>query len=328
MPEPSPSDLYISRPLTNISVAYQQNQQDYVAGDIFPEVPVQHQGDLYYIYRRDDWYRSIAGVRAPATESVGGGWDVTTDSYYADVYAVHKDLDDQTRANADTAFNLDRDATLYVTTNLLLKREQLFLGTYMTTGVWTGGYGADQTGVGSAPGSNQFLQFDVAGSTPIEVITKAALQMAKTTGFRPNFLIMGATVENVLMNHAEILERIKYTERGIVTRDLMAALFGIPKIVTPMAIENTAPKGGTASYGLISDKAILMGYAAPNPGLMTPTAGYIFTWTGLLPGGAYTTRIKRFRMEQIESDRIEGSQAWAMKVVSPELGQYFSAVVS
>lgn len=325
MPEPSPSDLYVSRPLTNISVAYQQEQRDFIADQVFPEVPVQHQGDLYYLYNRDDWFRSIAGVRAPATETPGGGWDVSTQSYFCNVYGVHKDLDDQTRANADTAFNLDRDATLWVTTNLLIKREQLFMGTYMQTGVWGQ---PDQTGEGSSPSTNQFLQFDVAGSSPIEVITTAVLNMVKATGIKPNVLILGATVELVLMNHPEILDRIKYTERGIVTRDLLAALFGVPKLLVPMAIQNTAPKGATASFSLMSDKTMLLAYAAPNPGLMQPTAGYTFSWTGLLPGGAYSTRIKRFRMEQIESDRVEGEMAFAQAVVAPILGQFFTAVVS
>lgn len=324
MPQPNSRDLYVSRPLTNISVAFQQGQADFVADVVFPQVPVQRQGDLYYKYKRDDWFRSQAGVRAPATETPGGGWEVETDNYFSAVYGVHKDLDDQVRANADSAFNLDRDATLWVTTNLLLKREQLFMSKYMTTGVW----GTDLTGVSGSPSTGEFKQFDVAGSDPISVVTNARLTQAKSTGFPGNVLVMGASVEQALLNHSTILDRIKYTQRGVVSRDLLASLFGVDRIVVPMAIQNTAPKGATGSYGLISDNDMLLAYTPANPGLLTPAAGYIFTWNGLLGGGAYGTRIKRFRMEAKASDRIEGEMAFDMKVVSPEMGTYFDSVVS
>ena len=325
MPQPNSRDVYTNRPLTNISVAFQQAQTNFVADVVFPQVPVARQGDLYYKYKRDDWFRSQAGVRAPATESPGGGWEIESDEYFAHVYAVHKDVDDQTRANAESMFQMNRDAALWVTTNLLIKREQLFASTFLTTGVWD----TDMTGIGSGtPSSTQFLQFDVSGSDPINVISEAILEQTNTHGYAGNVLVCGASVIQKLLNHSSILERIKYTQRGVLTVDLLASLFGVDRIVVPRAIQNTAPKGATGAYGLISDKSMLLAYAPPAPSLMTPSAGYIFTWSGLLGAGAYGTRIKRFRMEALEADRIEGEMAFAMKVVSPEMGIYFDQVVS
>ena len=46
------------------------------AADAFPVVPVQKQGDLYWKYDKGDWFRGQAELRAPATESAGGGWEV------------------------------------------------------------------------------------------------------------------------------------------------------------------------------------------------------------------------------------------------------------
>ena len=330
MPQPTYRDVYINRPLTNISVAFQQVDRNYIAGSVFPQVPVNRQGDLYYKYVMDDWFRSMAGVRAPATESPGAGWDITSDQYYANVYAVHKDVDDQTRANADTVFDMDRDATQFVTTNLLLKRDLLFYSSFMGTGIWTGGTGGatDQAGVVSGPTANQFIQFDQAGSDPVNVIAKQALSMQRQTGMSPNTMVVGPSVLLALRNHAAILDRIKYTQRGIVTTDLLASLFDVDTILVTNAVQNTAQKGQTLNMSFLADKSILLCYAAPNPGLMQPSAGYIFTWTGLLGAGAYGTRIKRFRLERIESDRIEGEMAFAMKVVAPQLGVYFSAVTA
>jgi len=330
MPQPTYRDVYVNRPLTNLSIAYQQADRNYIADSIFPQVPVNRQGDLYYKYVMDDWFRSMAGVRAPATESPGAGWDITTDQYYANVYAVHKDVDDQTRANADTVFDLDRDATLFVTSNLLLKRDILFYSSFMGTGIWTGGTGGatDQAGVASAPAANQFLQFNQSGSDPVNLIATQALSIQRQTGLSPNTLVMGPSVLQALRNHAAILDRIKYTQRGIVTTDLLAALFDVDTILVTQGVQNTAQKGQPISMNWLADKTMLLAYAAPNPGLMQPSAGYIFTWTGLLGAGAYGTRMKRFRIERIESDRIEGEMAFAMKVVAPQLGVFFNSVVA
>ena len=72
----------------------------------------------------------------------------------------------------------------------------------------------------------------------------------------------------------------------------------------------------------------LLAYAAPAPGLLQPSAGYIFTWDGLLGAGAYGTRIKRFRMENIESNRVEGESAYDMHKVGANLGAYWSDIVT
>lgn len=232
--QPDSRSLHISAPLTNLSTAYIQSTDAYIADQIFPVVPVQKQGDLFYRYKKDDWFRSAAGVRAPATESVGSGYELDTDSYYAPVYAFHKDIDDQTVANADSMFNLDSDAVNFVTRNLLIKRDRIFVNTYMKTGVW----GVDRAGVASGPTGTQFIQFDQSGSTPIEQFQADIVAMEELTGLRPNVLVLGARVINPLLNHAEVLDRIKYTQRGVASPDLLASLFGVDRYLDswPIAV--------------------------------------------------------------------------------------------
>lgn len=324
---PDSRSMHIDSPLTSVSVAFMQRPNVFIADQIFPQVPVQKQGDIYYSYKKGDWFRTIAGVRAPATETPGGGWEVENFPYYAPVYGVHKDVDDQTRANADNQFNLDRDATQWVTQQLLLKRDRLFIDSYMKTGVWS----VTLTGVAASPGANQFLRWDVSGSDPIGDIVTRGIVIAETTGFSPNVLVIGPYVLKALMNHANILERIKYTERGIVTPDLLAALFfpnGGGRVIVTNAIENIAASGAADSMKFMNGKTALLAYANPTPGLQQPSAGYIFTWTGLLGAGAFGTRIKRWREEAIASDRVEGEMAFDMKVVATDLAAFFDTAVS
>ena len=261
MGQPTASDVHVNKPLTNISIAYMQKAEKYIAGQIFPVIPVQKQSDRYFKYNKGDWFRTEADLRAPGTESKGVGFTIdNTPTYYADVYAVHKDVDDQTRANADAPLNVDKDATMFVTNQLLLKREKVWTSSYFTTGIWD----TDLTGVSGTPSSGQFKQWDASGSTPIQNIQDNAVTMAKSTGYMPNVLVIGAEVYNSLRNHADILDRIKYTQRGIVSTDLLASLFGVDKVVVAMSIENTAEEQATDSFSFVYGKNALLAYSNPN----------------------------------------------------------------
>lgn len=329
---PTQSDLHVNVPLTNISIAYMQSADAYIADKVFPTVPVQKQSDLYWKYNKAEWRRTDVEKRAPSTESPGVGWHVTTDSYFAHVYAVHKDIDDQLRANADSNFSLDRDATNFVTNQLLLKRDLDWNNKYFKTGVWS----TDRTGVAAAPTGAQFLQWDQAGSTPIEDVTSQIIAFRQMTGYAPNVMVIGAYVLQALRNHAEILDRIKYTERGIVTEDLIASLFGVQKLLVSYAtftqspeFQNPATTEANASYSFLGGgKSALLAYSPSGPSLMEPAAGYTFTWNGYLGGNRRGIRIKNFRMENIASDRIEGEMTYDMKVVAPDMGVFWANAVA
>ena len=330
MASPTQSDLHVNAPLTNISVAYLQDQDAYVADRVFPRVPVQKQSDLYWKYHKSEWRRTDVERRAPSTESPGVGWNVETDQYFAHVYAVHKDIDDQLRANADSAFNLDRDATRFVTDQLLLKRDIDWASTYFTDNVWD----TDKTGVDSNVSSGEFLRWDESGSDPISDVTSAVIEMRESTGFAPNTLVMSPYVLHALRHHDDILDRIKYTQRGIVTEDLLASLFGVEKILVTWASQNAgaryqdpADSDTNATYEFINGRHALLLYANSSPSLMTPSGGYTFTWNGYLGGNDRGVRIKRFRQENIASDRIEGEMTYDMKVVSSDCGYFFQDAV-
>ena len=160
MPSPTQADLHVNVPLTNVSVAYMQSADSFIADKVFPKVKVEKQSDLYWKYSKTDWRRTDVQRRAPEHRVPRRRLeDRRPTSTSAHVYAVHKDIDDQMRANADSNFNLDRDATEFVTNQHLLKRDIDWTASYFTTGVWA----TEKTGVASAPTAGQFVQWDNAG---------------------------------------------------------------------------------------------------------------------------------------------------------------------
>ena len=313
--QPTASDVHVSRPLTNISVAYVQQETKYIATQVFPTVPVPKQADQYFVYTRADWLRDEAKVRAPATESAGGGFNIGTDTYFCKKWAWHKDVDDDTRANSDPGINPDADATKFVTQMLLTRREVQWAASYFVTGVW-GSEGTPAT------------LWDVSTSDPISDVETQTLAMESGTGFRPNVLVVSPHVHKALKNHPDIVDRIKYTQKGIVTADLLAELFEVELYLIARAVVNTAIEGATEATDYIVGKNALLVYKAPNPSLMVPSGGYTFAWTGLLGAGAAANRIKRFRMEELGADRVEGEMAWDQKLVAADLGYLFLAAVS
>lgn len=327
--QPSRSDVHVDRPLTNISIAFMQTAAAFVADRVFPNIPVMKQSDRYTQYDRGMFNRDSMQLRAPASESAGADYDIdTTPTYFCDTYGLHKDVPDQVRANADQPINLDRESTEFLSLQALLKREVNFATRYFAASVWTG----EVDGVSGAPGADQFQRWDEAAATPIEDVRTGKRSVQELTGFRPNKLVCGRAVFDALVDHPDIVGRIDrgQTPNGpaITLRENLAALFELESVEVMDAIQNTAVEGAANVHAFIGGKSAMLVYAAPNPGLMVPSAGYTFSWTGLLGSGVFGNRISRFRMENKKADRVEIEQSFDQKVVSADLGYFFATAVS
>lgn len=330
MSQPTVSDVHVDAMLTTLSVAYRQDQSRFVADRIFPVVNVGKQSDRYYVYNRGDFNRDEMQERAPSTESAGSGYSLdNTPTYYCREYALHKDVPDQVVANADAVINPLRDAVEFLTLKALLKREKVFAANYFTGGVWTSDF--DGVNTGNAWGSGTVLQWNDANSTPIEDVRKAQTTVLERTGFQPNVLVLGKPVYDALIDHPDLVDRIKYGQTpgspAIVNRQALAALFEVDRVEVMSAIENTAKEGATASHSFIGGKKALLVYSAPNPGLMTPSGGYTFQWTGMY-GGSFGQRIINFPMAEIKATRIEIEACFDLKLVAADLGFFIDSVIA
>lgn len=323
--QPTLGAVHVDRLLTNLSVAYIQEQSQFIASQVFPIVPVDKRSDLFRVYPKEDWLRDEAEKRAPGTESAGGGYDISQDSYLCETYAFHKDIDDQTRDNSDADINLDTDATQFVTNRMLLKREKLWVTKNFQPGVW----GTTVVGVVAAPGAGQVLRWDDALSNPRQDVKAARRKILSTTGFKPNTLVLHYDAMDALMDHPEFIDRIKYTSRESINEDALAKIFGIERVLVAGAIENSAKEGqAPAVIDFVYGKHAWLGYVAKSPGLMSPSAGYTFSWKHAPLNNRQGIQIKRFRMEPIASERVEGEIAFDDKKVALDLGYFFQDIVS
>jgi len=339
MPNPTLSDVHVSRPLTMISIGYVQKETAFVASQVFPAVPVLKQADRYFKYDRADFGRNQMQKRAPSTESAGSGYKIdSSPNYFCENWALHKDVDDNIRANSDDPLNPDRDATWFLTQQALINREVQWATKYFTTGIWTGTtVGGDVGSGGASPAADQVLGWDDAHSTPIEDVRLYNSQIQLKTFMRANKLALGRQVWDKIADHPEITDRIKYgaspNAPAIITKQAVAALMELDAILVMDGVKNSGEEGATFEAGLsnayIGGKNALLVYAAPAPALQQPSGGYTFNWTGLFgTQGGISQRMKSFRMEHLNSDRLEIEQAYDQKVVCADCGVFFSNVVS
>jgi hypothetical protein len=321
-------NVHINRPLTNISLAYMQQPGMFVANSVFPTVGVQHQSDLYWVYKREQWNRDDMKQRAPATESAGSDYDLEQRPYYTPVWAVHKDVPDQIRANTDDMINPDRDATNWVTRKALIKREVAWADAYFKAGVWD----TDITGVASGtPTADQILRWDDAASEPTKDIKHLRDRMLEETGYMPNVLVLGHKVFTELTENDSIIDRVKYGQTpgspADVSRAVLAALFGVERVEVLSAIVNTSAQAEANDF-IASPYGAALFYANPSPGLMAPSAGYTFAWTGYLGANAEGGVISRFRIEARKTDRVELEMAFAQHVVASDLGIFIANAIT
>lgn len=333
MPQPTLGDVHVSRPLTMLSVGYQQEADDFVANTVFPAIPVTNRSDVYFVYNRGDFFRNNMQKRAPGTPAAAAGYKLTTKTYIADVWAEKKLIDDQIRANSDSPLQPDRDATMWLTQQALINRDVNWATAYFTTGLW-GGERAGQ----AAADATHVRYWNLSGSTPIEDILAGQLAIKGATGKWPNVLVLGAQVYISLLTNPEIIDRLKYGQTApgavVVKATDLAALFQVKKVVVMSGIQTTSAEDLVAdsdttpdTFAFISGKHALLAYAADSPGIMQASAGYTFNWTGLTGATAAGMRIKKFRWEVDAADHVEIEQAYAFGLVSKYLGFFFKDVI-
>jgi len=332
MPSPVVQDVHVSAALTNVSVAYIQQDDVYIADKVFPMVPVQHQTDVYFVWQKSDFFRDEAQQRSDATESAGSGVNLKTQTYNAKVWALHQDIGSQVRANADAAIDIDVVSSRVLMQKLMIRRDRQFMTTFMTTGVW----GTDCTGTtaaagGSPGGASPVYWDDDANSDPFTDIAVGQTTVLQNTGFLPNLCVMGWSVYQALRKHPLVIDRIKYTNpafAGTITPQLLAQAFGIDRIVVSKGVYNSAGENLAAMMNFMSGKHALLVYTPSSPGLMVAAAGYTFGWSGFTGLNTLGVRVAQIPMnwKGLGTIRNECEMAFDMQVVGSDLGYFFSGI--
>lgn len=157
-----------NRYLSNMSMAFFNNNADYVATKIFPICPVQNSTGFYYEFLKGDLARDNV-QRKPAFGKVQPAKRGHTDNTYkCEVDQVITGIDsinalDYTRSGVPASIDPRRSSVRFINDQMLLHLDLTFAEKFFKTGVWQNEF----TGVDSTPGSNKMLKFTDANFDPI-----------------------------------------------------------------------------------------------------------------------------------------------------------------
>lgn len=295
-------NIHIDVALTNISVGFPNN--GFVGPQLFPQVPVAKQSDKYYVFGRETWGLDPGGdLRAPGTVANEiPGLKVSLVPYFAQEHALQIPVTDEERENVDSPFSPDRDGTELVTMKLWLQRE-IFMRDLVQT---AGNYPAAHTV--TLAGTAQWN--DYVNSDPIANIKAGVRQIHSQIFIRPNTIVIPWQVMTQLEDHPDFIERIKYSERGILTEEIIASVIGVENVIVPGLGFNSANPGQADSLGYMWGKDVLLAYVPARAGLKVPAYAYEFVWGY---GRNRPQAVDRWREEPRKSDLIRVSRRYDLK---------------
>lgn len=315
----APRDAHVDMAMTDMSVAFAQDVAAFNTSGLSPTIRSDKKSNFYHVWNNDDWHRIEADLRGPNTESKGACPSISQDQYNCKVNAVHFPISDQLAANADEALELDTAAVKWTTENLLMKRDKDWAATAYKTLEWSDDVNVDWRSV-------------TVGSDPVRDICNQKATIMRRTG-QTNLLWKLATTWDViceLTNHVNIIDRIRYTQKGVVDIDLLGSLLGV-EVTVLGAMETTSPEGAaTATYDFLATPAAsaLLMAVAPSPSRLQASAMYTFVWSGLDSVDSEFPNIARIPDLLKRSERVEGELAYDHKIVAPDLGVFFTTVLS
>lgn len=318
--QPSKSDLYFDQMLTDMSVAYKQDETEFTARDFFPTIRTNHSSGYYWVWDRGQWFRTDVKPRARGSESVGTGLSRSQANYSVKEYALHVDIADADIDDQDEGTDVEGASSRLLTRHMLIQGEVLFNTAYLTAGVWQGFKNASSALVDFQPAVDGLGYWDNDTSDPIRDIDKLKEQMHNRTGYYPNRLGMTSDVYNAVKNHPALIERIKYTQRGMITPELMASSLEMEKVTKFCTVLNSAQENQTDSMAPLQRNLFFLAYAPKEATKETPSAGYTFEWTGRFGQAAQGTAVYKIPLPVKRSQRYEVEAAYQYTQVCKDLG--------
>jgi len=300
----------INKPLSNISVQYRN--ENYIARDVLKDIIVNKESDLYWVHNSN--FRLEETARANGSPANMATISFSTSSYRAQEQALKDVITETDAANTDAPLNLQRDITEYLTDQILLKHEVDAMTLLFTTTTFSNNV--------TLTTATTWNYAATTTADPIGDVLSATGVILAASAQMPNKLVVGWSTFEVLKENQNIHERVKYVQKSIVTKELLASLFDLEQVHVGTAIRDSAKEGATENQGFIWGADAMLGYFAPRPGIKTKTAAATFR----VSRKGNPMRVRRWYEDDIEGTFIEVSTKYDMKAIATACGFLFKTV--
>lgn len=269
----SPSAARVIDPiLSTVAQCYQNNA--FVGSALFPNVPVQQRGGKIITFGREA-FMAYATQRAPGSKTSRIQIGYSGSSYALLDYSLEGTVPFEIMQEAQAVPNINMGAiSVRAVQDIIALQLEQAQATLATT---TGNYATSNKNT-ALSGTSLWSDLTTGASHPIANIETGKEAIRTATGKRPNVAVIGASVYKSLRQHPDILDRIKYTGRDVPTPELLAALFGIDRVVIADAIYAAT----ATTFADVWGKAVVLAYTetAGVADMGRPSYGYTYRLTG------------------------------------------------
>jgi hypothetical protein len=291
---------------------YAAGADQYVAKQLFPVFPTGLQAATYYKFDAENMLNIPALIaRAPGTPYSRGRVQASQDTYATRDYGHEEVVDDRERKKYASAFDADKAAVRRAMRVVLVNQEVRAHALAVGSGV---------------PTSNVSTKWDANGGDPIGDVKAAREVIRINSGMLPNTMLFTQPVLDVLSELPVILDKIKYSQRGIVTAELLAAVFQVERIIVAKTVANSANEGQAVTPADIWGDDVMLAYVDASRDLDVPTFGRIMHWTEEV--GAEGIVVESYRDDTGRSDVHRVRNDSDEKLVAPAAGYRLGDVLT
>lgn len=217
-------DLRVQDPvLTELATGYANSE--YVAENLFPVVDLKKEGGKIPMFGKEQFrlYNTERAIRAASNRINPEG--MKSIEFVMTEHDIEFPID--YRESDESDLNLEIHATNFTTEVIALKKEIMCANLAQNPANYSAGSKIVLSGTS---------KFSDPTSDPIGVFDDAKDAVSKKIIKEPNTLVLGKSVYKKLKNHPQLIEKIKYSMKGIVTLELMKEIFEVENIVIGKAI--------------------------------------------------------------------------------------------
>lgn len=311
---PEPGNVHIDSALTNLAIQYRN--LSLVADQVFPVVPVIKESDKYYKFSREE-LREVETLRAVGAESNEVDWDVTSETYSAEEYALKKLVPDRIVRNSDIAIRPRAN-----TVNKLMR--------WIMMGYERRVQALAQSRTFVTAGATPAIKWDGTSPTIEANVDTAKQSVEDNAGVYPNAILMNTRVKDVVKKDSTVRNLIRYTVTGAAGRELLVngelppVLWNLKTIIAG-SVENTANQGQTDVIAKIWNDNVLVFFVEPNLSLDALTLGYTLR---IRINGRLDAIVKTWREEKRDGEMIEPKIIQDEKIVATECGYLITDVLT
>lgn len=296
---------------------YLVNPDGFVGRRLAPIFLTPEQSAQYYVFDRENMLSasSLKG-RAPSTPFPRTKLKLSDDTYRTIDRGLEIPVDDGVRKKYAKAFDADLAAIRKIRNDVLLNHE------IRVRDKATGASVASATLLTAA----QWDNYAGASHDPVANVDAGKEAIHSASGMEANLMILPRAVFMKLKESPKILDKIKYSQRGVVTVEILQEVFGIPNIKIAGLSLNSAADGQTPVPADLWSDNVVLAHVEDSPALDAPNFMRTFVWTE--ETGPDGVLVETYRQNEIKSD-VHRAQQWTdEKITGLELAYCIKDVLA